>query len=157
MRRGVQVLALLQVAVLLACASIKHYQTIEQPLGPELQTYVGGTILKLDLSESLPNAFGRADIYGGRRPTGSIELKYLGLVSDGGAMKLRVLSTDVRTTEDWRRRLGNKGTVTSSADAVDFEQNLNQPFEIEGVTVHFLTAESARLSYRLTRQLASRR
>ena len=84
-------------------------------------------------------------------------MKYLGLASNSGALKLRVLSTDVRTTEDWRRRLGNKGTVTSSSDAVDFEQRPDEPFEIEGLTVHFLKAESASLNYRLTGQLQSKR
>ena len=157
MNRRLQLLALLQVAVLLGCATIKQYRTIGQPVGSDLQTYVGGTILKIDLAERLPNAFGRADVYGGRRPTGSIELKYLGLASNSGALKLRVLSTDVRTTEDWRRRLGNKGTVTSSSDAVDFEQRPDEPFEIEGLTVHFLKAESASLNYRLTGQLQSTR
>ena len=67
MNRGLLLLALLQVAVLLGCATIKQYRTIGQPVGSDLQTYVGGTILKIDLAESLPNAFGRAD--GLRRST----------------------------------------------------------------------------------------
>lgn len=147
--------AFLLVTLASGCATTKQFTTLRQPTDRDLQTYIGGTIVKLDAEESLPNAFGGADIYGGRRQVGSTELKYLGLGSEG-TVKLRVLSTDVKTTEDWRRRLGNKGTVTSSSDAVDFAQRLDQPFEIEGVTVLFLRADGAGITYRLSRQLAKR-
>lgn len=138
-----------------ACASINQYQTLRQPVDRDLQTYIGGTILKIDREESLPNAFGRADIYGGRRQTGSVELKYVGPGIEG-SVKLRVFSTDVKTTEDWRRRLGSKGTVTSSSDAVDFEQPLDQPFEMESVTVRFLKADGGGITYRLSGQVVNR-
>jgi hypothetical protein len=138
-----------------ACASIKQYQTVRQPIDRDLQTYVGGTILKMDREESLPNAFGGADVYGGRRQKGSVELKYLGPGKEG-VVKLRVFATDISTTEDWRRRLGNKGTVTSSSDAVDFEHPINQLFEMEGVSVRFLKVDTSGVIYRLSQWVVKR-
>lgn len=55
-------LAFVGVSILLvACASIKQYQTVQQPIGRDLQTYVGGTIVRTEKEESLPNAFGGAE------------------------------------------------------------------------------------------------
>jgi hypothetical protein len=134
----------------LACGSIKQYETASQPLDQILRSYVGGTILEIEKEESLPNAFGGADIYGGRRPTGSIGLKYLGLADDG-RIRLRVLTTDVETNENWRRRLGREGYATSSTDAIDFEHDSDQPFEMEGYVVDFIAAESSSITYRVLR------
>lgn len=148
-----RLLAFVGVSVfLVACATIKQYQTVQQPTGRDLQTYVGGTILRIEKEESLPNAFGGADIYGGRRPKGFTELKYLG-VSESGSIKLRVLSTDITTNADWRRRLGRQGTATSSSDAVDFEHDPTQSFEMEGVTIQFFAVEPSRVTYRLVGSL----
>lgn len=131
-----------------SCGSIQQYQTLQQPQGRVLQTYVGGTILRIEKQESLPNAFGGADIYGGRRPKGAIELKYLGLGVDG-RIKLRVLSTDVTTNENWRRRLGRNGSAASSSDAVDFDHDPSEPFEMEGYRVVFLRVEASSVAYKL--------
>lgn len=140
--------ALVLTILLGSCGSIQQYQTLQQPQGQVLQTYVGGTILRLEKQESLPNAFGGADIYGGRRPKGAIELKYLGLGVDG-QIKLRVLSTDITTNEDWRRRLGRNSSAATSADAVDFAHDPSEPFEMEGYRVVFLRVEASSLVYKL--------
>lgn len=153
--RGSFVPLVMVAAIAGACASIKQYHTLRQPIDRELQTYIGGTILKIDREESLPNAFGGADVYGGRRQKGSVELKYLGLASEG-AVKLRVFSTDINTTEDWRRRLGNNATVTSSSDSVDFEHRVDQAFEMEGVSVRILKADAGNVTYRLSGEVARR-
>lgn len=52
--------------------------------------------------------------------------------------------------------MGNKGTVTSSSDGVDFDHELNQPFEIEGIVVRFLKAEGPSINYKLSGQLAAK-
>lgn len=147
-RRGLVVI--LAGLIFWSCGSIKQYSTPQQPLRDTLKTYVGGAILEIEKEESLPNAFGGADIYGGRRPTGSISLKYLGL-GEEGKIKLRVLATDIETNEDWRRRLGREGYATSSTDAIDFEHDWQDPFAMEGFTIEFLDAESSSLTYRVQR------
>ena len=147
MRHYISVL-LVGCAFFASCGSIKQYETPQQPLQSTLRTHIGGTIFKLEKAESLPNAFGGADIYGGRRPTGSVELKYLG-VAEGGRIKLRVLTTDVTTNENWRRRLGREGYATSSSDAIDFEHDPSQPFEMEGYVIHFIDTKSSSISYRV--------
>lgn len=136
--------------LLIGCGSIKHYETPQQPLHQTLRTYVGGTIFEVEKKESLPNAFGGADIYGGRRPTGSVELKYLG-VGESGMIRLRVLTTDIETNENWRRRLGRQGYATSSTDSIDFEHDAARPFEMEGYVIEFLESASSNITYRVYR------
>jgi hypothetical protein len=123
---------------------------LAQPLGQELQTYVGGTVLRIDRTEDLPNAFGGRDIWGGKRPKGAVELKYLGL-GEEGTIKLRVVSTDIETNENWRRRLGRQGYATSSTDSVDFEHERSRPFSMEGFEITFLDAQPSSLTFRVTR------
>ena len=134
----------------LSCGSIKQFETPQQTLNAPLATYVGGTIFKLKMEESLPNAFGRADVYGGRRPTGFVELKYLG-PGERGVIKLRVVTADTQTNENWRRRLGRDGYATTTTDHIDFEHDPSQPFEMEGYSIIFETVASSSISFRIER------
>ena len=146
---------------LAACASSQEHEKLvsvlmlEQPVGQELQTYPGGTILRIERTEDLPNAFGERDIGGGQRPKGAVELKYLGL-AESGKVKLRVVSTDIETIENWRRRLGREGYATTSTDSVDFEHAPAEPFSMEGFQVWFLDAQAASLTFRIANLPPSR-
>jgi len=51
---------------------------IAQPLGRVLQSGIGDTILTINSSMNLPNAFGKADVFGRTTPTGLITIQYLG-------------------------------------------------------------------------------
>ncbi|HYU35702.1 MAG TPA: hypothetical protein VEW48_26395 [Thermoanaerobaculia bacterium] len=135
---------------LAACGSINQHQKLEQPTNAELRTYIGGTILKITETEDLPNAFGRKDVWGGKRPTGSTELKYLGL-AESGKIKLRVISTDITTNENWRRRLRREGYATSTSDAVDFEQDSQEAFMMNEYSVEFVEAQASTLRFRITK------
>ena len=65
-----------------SCATIEHYRIVNQELDVSLKTHPGGTIIKIVKQKDLPNAFGKADLWGGKVDEGFIELKYLGEVDE---------------------------------------------------------------------------
>jgi len=52
---------------------------LSKPSGSQSYASVGDVIIRADATESLPNAFGKADILGRTRETGFSELRYMGL------------------------------------------------------------------------------
>lgn len=54
---------------LLGCSSIEHKTTVSQPYGEVRTAGVGDVVLKATTEKSLPNAFGKADIFGRTTPT----------------------------------------------------------------------------------------
>ena len=54
------------------CSQIKDSHRVLQRTDVELVAGVGDTVIVMDTQESLPNAFGKADIFGRTRPTGRI-------------------------------------------------------------------------------------
>lgn len=71
---------LFAVALLLAgCGEIKNSSRLVQALEMPLVAGVGDTVIEIDTRESLPNLFGKSDVFGRTRPTGKIIVTYLGL------------------------------------------------------------------------------
>lgn len=66
-------------AILSSCAPIQHSAEISQPVGQLMTAGVGDTILRIDERKSLPNAFGRADIFGRTTTTGLTVVQYGGI------------------------------------------------------------------------------
>ena len=71
--------------VLFGCGSIKEYKEVSQPVSEVLEAGIGDTILTIKSEKSLPNAFGNADIFGRKTPTGLTTVQYLG--SNGTLLK----------------------------------------------------------------------
>lgn len=72
-------LALVLALLIVGCAEIEHSSRLVQPLDKPLVAGVGDTIIEIDLRESLPNVFGKSDIFGRTRPRGKVFVTYLGL------------------------------------------------------------------------------
>jgi hypothetical protein len=68
---------------LMACTPPKHYEVIKQQKHVALTAYIGGEIVSLKKSRDLPNAFGGADIFGGKVDGGYIRLSFSGLTNNG--------------------------------------------------------------------------
>ena len=71
--------------LLFGCASVQETGNVSQPLNTRLTAGVGDTVLRIATEKDLPNAFGRADIFGRKTPTGMTTVQYLGL-RDGKAL-----------------------------------------------------------------------
>lgn len=114
--RAHRILTLLLAAALAGCATIKSQDTLAQSTGKDLETHVGGTIFKVKRSRDLPNAFGRADVFGGKVFAGYTELRYQGLADDGRIV-LRVTEVETHSTETSMSRYGQStGSYQSSTD-----------------------------------------
>ncbi len=146
-------------ALLVACgATIQNYRTLDQPVTQVLTASVGGTIFRLDRSSDLPNAFGRADIFGGKVDRGYAELKFHGLNEKGevvlSATDIHRSSTD--TTMDrygYRPRVEVQQTVAlgTLADGTRFafDPRKQKELVISGVRVIFVDIKAYSVSYRL--------
>lgn len=67
--------------VLLAtgCGAIRSHRQLEEPLGAQLTSGIGGTLFRLNKTGDLPNAFGGRDIWGGKVDKGFAEMKLVGI------------------------------------------------------------------------------
>lgn len=101
-------------AVLGACAPIERQQQLTEATGKVLTVPFGGTIATINKQKSLPNAFGKADLYGRQVDTGSIKLIYKGRAPDGGAL-VEQIDVDVHSNASVFTRMPS--TYSSSASA----------------------------------------
>jgi len=71
-------------ALLTGCASVQETGNLSQAVNTRLTAGVGDTVLRIAKEKNLPNAFGRADIFGRKTSTGMTTVQSLG-VQDGKA------------------------------------------------------------------------
>lgn len=64
---------------LVACAPVNHTSSSFQKTNQELYAGKGDTVLRIDKKKALPNAFGKADIFGRTTNTGMVIVQYLGM------------------------------------------------------------------------------
>jgi len=76
----------LPTVLLVGCASLQDYSTLKQPLDTTLTVNVGETIFRLKKTRDLPNALGKADLFGRTVDAGYQELRFVGM--DGESVVL---------------------------------------------------------------------
>ncbi len=171
-------LAILAVVFALAgCGTLQTYERLAQDTGRELQTHVGGQVLKVQRTSDLPNAFGKADVFGGKVNRGYTELRYQGLSPDGRAV-LRVTEVETESTETTMSRYGGStstlnaqrvgtsvyGTVTTydaprgsterlppNTTQFAIDPSKTREFTVAGVKVQIINAAETSLSYQLSK------
>lgn len=62
-----------------ACAPVQHTSSSFQQTNKELYAGKGDTVLRIDQKKALPNAFGKADIFGRTTNTGMVIVQFLGM------------------------------------------------------------------------------
>lgn len=116
--------SLVAAAVIASClpdgvALAKQSTSINRTEDRETYVSVGDVLVKVTLRESLPNAFGGADIFGRKRDRGFVEIRFLGLADDGRAI-FRRRSVDIYSNETTMSRSGlrfGSATVESDGDS----------------------------------------
>lgn len=96
------------------CGNIQHTKEISQPLETVLTAGVGETIVKINTFKSLPNAYGKADIFGRTTPTGLVTLQFMGSKS-GKAIFVRnsiIIETGATTMNSTALVVPNYQTTT---------------------------------------------
>jgi len=102
------------------CAQVQQRQQLAEPVGPVMRTPVGGTIATIMKDRDLPNAFGRADIYGRTVDAGFTRLIYRGRNADGSVLVEQV-NVDIQSKASTMTRApviytGTQPAVASSRE-----------------------------------------
>jgi hypothetical protein len=112
---------LVGLAFVAACGTIGSYRQVDQPLGPQLTSGIGGTVFHLNKQSDLPNAFGGRDIYGGKVDRGFAEMKLAGIEDQTVILDVVDVSRQSsETTMDRYKHLMRPGLVN-----VDVQQSVN--------------------------------
>ncbi len=111
------------VAASLACltpSAVSAKQATSSNVQENKETFasIGDVLVKVTLRESLPNAFGGADIFGRKRDRGFVEVRFMGLATDGRAV-FRRRTVDIYSNETTMSRSGMR---YGSAD-VQYDNN----------------------------------
>lgn len=93
-----RILIIVGMAFLLgACGTIQEYSSLEQPKNETLTAGIGENIFLISMQSDLPNAFGSADVWGGKVDNGYQQLVYQGLDQSG---KANFIFRNVETTSN---------------------------------------------------------
>jgi len=166
-------LSLFLVFISSGCGAIESYSKLDQPENATLRASVGQTVFRLQRSKDLPNAFGRADIFGRKTSTGYQEMRYLGMADESTAI-FAFRDQEIYSNETTMSRSGmgfvnlqhtqtsTTGTVivppSSTTQAlptyeVQFRHNIReQPvFEHSGIRISIIKTTPTELTYSLSK------
>ncbi|QLE86649.1 hypothetical protein FLM48_17165 [Shewanella sp. Scap07] len=96
------------------CAQIEQYETISRTLEVPQKATLGSELYRIKKTRDLPNAFGRADVWGGKIDEGYSELRFMGL-DPSGKIIFRLTDNDVQSNESVFTRYGTSTTVVNSS------------------------------------------
>lgn len=100
-----------------SAADLPITEKLTQKTEAPIQTHIGGQVFKITRTSPLPNAFGRADIFGRTVDRGSVELRYQGQTPDG-KLVFRLIDIEVRSNETTMNRTPmaySSGTATANS------------------------------------------
>ena len=137
--------------VFIGCAEIQRYKTIDQPTDVPLFAEVGGVVLKIRKTRDLPNAFGRADLWGGKVDEGVTELRYLGLLPDG-ALSFRLADLDISSDDDvysryLGRRYASKVVLPHAVTELKYDPSQESGFIVANTKISILEVTPTRIQY----------
>jgi len=159
----IRILTLSLAMTLVGCGTITAQSNLNQPTATRLSASVGSTIFRLDRISDLPNAFGKADVFGGKVDRGYAELKFLG-VNEQGELVLSVVDINRNSSETTMDRYGNTPRIQvqsnvsvggSSAEPVTkfvFDFKKESELFIAGVRVKFVDVKPYSVTYVLNSQ-----
>jgi hypothetical protein len=171
------------IAVAFSClgsvpAKAKQTSSINQKENVELYSGVGDSLVRVTLKESLPNAFGGADVFGRKRDRGFIDIRYVGQTPEGFAVFHRK-SVDIYSNETTMSRGGisyGRATVAPNGygatvsgygvappkatvqalppDTIEIVLDLskNRVLTVEGRRIDIASADAAGVSYKITKR-----
>jgi hypothetical protein len=95
-----------------SCSPVEVRSSIDRQRGPSFAS-TGDVMVRVDMRDDLPNAFGRADMFGRTQDRGFIELRYMGL-NASGEPTFRRRDVDIYTNETTMSQMGfRSATVTA--------------------------------------------
>lgn len=115
MKKLIIVLSILFVA---SCGSLQSYKSISQPIGVARTVSIGSKLYRVTKTRDLPNAFGKADIFGGKIKAGYTDLRFMGVTKKGEVI-FRLTDVDIESNETTMSRYGHSSTMASSNTSVN--------------------------------------
>lgn len=103
MKIAATLLGMLLVPAIALADDLPITEKLGQKVGVALEAYIGGQVFKITRTSPLPNAFGKADIFGRTVDRGSVELRYQGQAPDG-KLVFRLVDIDTRSNETTMNR-----------------------------------------------------
>lgn len=139
---------------LFSCSSIKQYRKLDPSEGVNTVS-VGGLLFRLDIQEDLPNAFGRADLFGGKVSKGYAEVRLVRIVDDTrielGISEKRFQSSET-TMDRYGRGAHIEQSITFSGDKLNtvvIDMSRQREIVISGIQVYFIEIQPYTLKYKL--------
>jgi hypothetical protein len=102
---------------MLSCSQVQRYENVSKPTGVRQTVSLGSELYRINKTRDLPNAFGKADVWGGEINEGYSELRFMGLTEQGKII-FRLTDIDVESNESVFTRYGvNRTTINSNTTA----------------------------------------
>jgi hypothetical protein len=164
------------VILISGCSTIHTYREIRPQVQGTNRTSIGGKVFVVNITENLPNAFGKADIFGGKINKGKSQLVYLGINPDGKLI-FNISEIEYSTNETTMSRYGqttarattSKNGSTSITNITvqeppksysyplpenswtfGFDPQKNKTFSISGVIVEVVNYDDSSIIYKLS-------
>ncbi|WP_299176751.1 hypothetical protein [uncultured Neptuniibacter sp.] len=103
--------------LMLGCSQIQRYETVSKTIGTQQTAAIGSELYRVNKTRDLPNAFGKADVWGGKVNEGYSELRFMGLTNDGKII-FRLTDIDIESNESVFTRYGtSRSTINSNTTA----------------------------------------
>jgi hypothetical protein len=99
----------LSALALAGCGAVQQQTKISTPVGQSVTAGVGDVVLRSEGRESMPNAFGGADIFGRTRPTGFSTVQFGGMQGN----KVVLIRSSVVTQSD-ATTMNSTGTILAT-------------------------------------------
>ena len=141
------------------CATVQNYYRMEQPEDKVLTASIGSTIFRMNKSGDLPNAFGKADLYGGKVDKGYTELKFKG-IKENGNLVLQITDINNSSTETTMDRYKPNRINVSASNTInigensapdqtvfEFDPKKEKSLTIGGVEITFIEVTSYSIKY----------
>ena len=111
------VTVIISVLALDGCGQIEQRHVLDKQKDTEITSGVGDLILRVSVKESLPNIYGKADIFGRTRERGFSEIRYMGMAHE--MLVFRRRDVDIFTNETTISRSGVATSVINVQPAGD--------------------------------------
>ena len=98
---------------LTACGSIQVHKIFSKPANVDLSTTIGSELYRIKKQKDLPNAFGKADLFGGKVDAGYTELRFMGLTPEGHII-FRLTDIGIESNETTMGRYGTNTSIVNS-------------------------------------------
>ena len=100
-------------AIASGCAQLQSYEQLDREPNASYTASINDEVFRIHKSKDLPNAFGKADVFGGKTDAGTTELRFMGLAENGHVI-FRLTDIDVFTNETTMSRYGSTNSYVTA-------------------------------------------